>query len=42
VKLYRPSAAVLDILPHPRRGAFANEDGEAVVDARGNHIARPT
>jgi arsenate reductase (glutaredoxin) len=42
VKLCRPSEAVLDILPHPQRGAFAREDGEAVVDARGNPIARPT
>jgi len=42
VKLCRPSEAVLDILPHPQRGAFAKEDGEAVVDARGKPIlARP-
>ena len=34
-KLCRPSEAVLDILPAPQRGAFAKEDGEAVVDARG-------
>ena len=40
VKLCRPSEAVLDILPHPQRGAFAKEDGEAVIDARGNRIAR--
>src|ERR1700731_2767014 len=31
VKLCRPSEAVLDILPNPQRGAFAKEDGEAVV-----------
>ncbi len=41
VKLCRPSEAVLDILPNPQRGAFAKEDGEAVVDASGNRIARP-
>ena len=42
VKLCRPSEAVLDILPNPQRGAFAKEDGEAVVDSQGNRIARPT
>lgn len=41
VKLCRPSETVLDILPNPQRGAFAKEDGEAVVDARGNRVARP-
>ena len=35
VKLCRPSEAVLDILPGPQRGAFAKEDGERVVDERG-------
>lgn len=39
-RLCRPSETVLDILPHPQRGAFAKEDGEAVVDARGNRVAR--
>jgi arsenate reductase (glutaredoxin) len=39
VKLCRPPEALLDILPHPQRGAFAKEDGEAVIDARGNRIA---
>ncbi len=38
-KLCRPSEAVLDILPAPQRGAFAKEDGEAVVDARGARVA---
>jgi arsenate reductase (glutaredoxin) len=42
VKLCRPSEAVLDILPHPQRGPFAKEDGETVIDAHGNHIARLT
>jgi arsenate reductase (glutaredoxin) len=41
VKLCRPSEVVLDILPNPQRGAFAKEDGETVVDAGGNRIARP-
>lgn len=39
VKLCRPSEAVLDILANPQRGAFAKEDGEAVVDAQGRRVA---
>jgi arsenate reductase len=39
VKLCRPSEAVLDILPDPQRGAFAKEDGAAVVDAQGARLA---
>ncbi|MBP7003331.1 arsenate reductase (glutaredoxin) [Amaricoccus sp.] len=39
VRLCRPSERVLDLLP-PQRGAFAKEDGEAVVDAAGN-ASRP-
>jgi arsenate reductase (glutaredoxin) len=42
VKLCRPSEAVLDILTNPQRGAFAKEDGAAVVDSQGNRIARPS
>ena len=38
VRLCRPSELVLDILPHPQRGAFAKEDGEAVVDAAGQRV----
>ena len=38
VRLCRPSETVLDILPSPQRGAFAKEDGEAVVDASGYKI----
>jgi len=38
VKLCRPSEAVLDLFPAGQRGAFAKEDGEAVVDAAGNRI----
>ncbi len=41
VKLCRPSETVLDILPNSQRGAFSKEDGEAVVDAAGNRVARP-
>jgi arsenate reductase len=39
VKLCRPSELVLDILPDPQRGAFVKEDGERVVDDRGQRIA---
>ena len=39
VRLCRPSEAVLDILPGRQRGAFAKEDGEAVIDGAGNRIA---
>jgi arsenate reductase len=37
-RLCRPSEAVLDILPNPQKGAFAKEDGERVIDARGNRV----
>lgn len=39
VKLCRPSEAVLDILPTPQQAAFAKEDGEQVVDAKGQRLA---
>ena len=39
-KLCRPSEAVLGILPNPQRGAFAKEDGESVVGADGQRVAR--
>jgi arsenate reductase len=35
VRLCRPSEVVLDILPAPQGGAFAKEDGEQVIDERG-------
>lgn len=38
VKLCRPSETVLDILPSPQNGAFAKEDGEAVVDSTGLRV----
>lgn len=41
VKLCRPSETVLDILPNPQRAVFSKVDGEAVVDAGGNQVARP-
>ncbi|MEG6508146.1 arsenate reductase (glutaredoxin) [Methyloligella sp. 2.7D] len=37
-KLCRPSETVLDILPGGQKGAFAKEDGEAVVDAAGKRL----
>jgi arsenate reductase len=39
-RLCRPSEAVLDILPQPQRGFFAKEDGEVVIDDRGQRVAR--
>lgn len=41
VKLCRPSEAVLDILPAPRRGAFSKEDGAPVADAGGARVPAP-
>ena len=38
-RLCRPSEAVLDILPLPQRAAFAKEDGEPVVNERGERVA---
>ncbi len=38
VKLCRPSEIVLDILPVPQKGAFTKEDGERVVDERGQRV----
>ena len=39
VRLCRPSELVLEILPHPQRGAFTKEDGEAVVNAAGQRVS---
>jgi arsenate reductase len=39
-RLCRPSEAVLDILPRLQLGAFAKEDGEAVIDAKGQRVAQ--
>ncbi|MEO6016700.1 MAG: arsenate reductase (glutaredoxin) [Polaromonas sp.] len=38
-RLCRPSEAVLDLLPLPQRGAFAKEDGEQVINERGERVA---
>lgn len=37
-RLCRPSEAVLALLPQAQRGAFAKEDGQAVVDADGRRV----
>ncbi len=39
-RLCRPSEVVLEILPKPQQGAFAKEDGEAVVDAKGQRVVK--
>lgn len=39
-RLCRPSERVLDILPAPQRGYFAKEDGEVVIDDRGERVIR--
>jgi arsenate reductase len=38
--LCRPSEAVLDILPQPQQATFSKEDGEAVIDSKGNRIGK--
>lgn len=38
VRLCRPSEVVLDILPDSQKGAFAKEDGEAVVNSAGRRV----
>jgi arsenate reductase len=38
VRLCRPSEVVLDILRLPQKGPFTKEDGEPVVDARGQRV----
>ena len=37
-RLCRPSEAVLDILPQPQRGAFTKEDGEQVINEKGERV----
>ena len=39
-RLCRPSEAVLDILPQPQQAAFSKEDGEQVINERGERVAR--
>ncbi|WP_395348728.1 arsenate reductase (glutaredoxin) [Variovorax sp. UC122_21] len=40
-RLCRPSEAVLDLLPQAQRGAFSKEDGEPVIDAKGQRVVKP-
>jgi arsenate reductase len=40
-RLCRPSEAVIDLLPALQRGPFAKEDGEAVIDEKGQRVAKP-
>ncbi len=40
-RLCRPSEAVLDLLPQAQRGAFWKEDGEPVIDAKGQRVVKP-
>ncbi|RYF69749.1 MAG: arsenate reductase (glutaredoxin) [Comamonadaceae bacterium] len=37
-RLCRPSEMVLELLPAPQQGSFAKEDGEVVVNAKGERI----
>ncbi len=37
-RLCRPSELVLDILPQPQQAAFTKEDGEAVVNDKGERL----
>ena len=39
-RLCRPSEAVLDILPAPQHATFAKEDGERVIDEKGQRVIR--
>ena len=38
VRLCRPSEVVLDLLPLPQKGAFTKEDGEQVIDDKGQRV----
>lgn len=37
-RMCRPSEAVLAILPQPQTGAFTKEDGERVIDEKGQRV----
>jgi arsenate reductase (glutaredoxin) len=37
-KLCRPSELVLDILPQPQQGSFSKEDGEVVINDKGQRV----
>jgi arsenate reductase (glutaredoxin) len=40
VRLCRPSEVVFEILELPQKGAFTEEDGERVIDERGQRLRR--
>ena len=40
-RVCRPSEQVLDLLPDPHQGAFAKEDGEQVIDDKGQRVVKP-
>lgn len=37
-RICRPSEVVLDILPNPNIGPFTKEDGEVVIDGKGERV----
>jgi arsenate reductase len=39
VKLCRPSEAVFEILPNPNIGPFTKEDGEVIINDKGERVA---
>lgn len=39
-RLCRPSEIVLDILPLPQLAAFIKEDGEAVINSKGERVSK--
>ena len=39
-RLCRPSEVVLDILPLPQLGPLNKEDGQALIDARGQRVPK--
>jgi arsenate reductase len=38
VRLCRPSEQVLGLLPQPQQGPFTKEDGEMLIDAKGQRV----
>ena len=38
-RLCRPSEIVLDILPLPQQGVFVKEDGEMIINAKGERVS---
>lgn len=40
-RLCRPSEVVLDILPLPQTGPFSKEDGEVVINEKGERVTKP-